>query len=236
MKNSFVLVGRQKEVEQLRALHAARRHVVIVGAEGIGKTALLQHVRELSSLMICDDSSSLRRICDSLEPQLGWAHCKLNIIDRKNRLLPNLERRGEPVAFDHLIRTAPRVARFIGQLSEKIPIWIACRSDRLDGVGHIWPELYKFTRVELFPLDEVETRRLIDEAVAQRRIQASARAYASELHRMSGGSPRIVTELLMQLAARRYEINSSRGLSLLDLDRRIHEIDVSIKATAETQE
>ena len=47
MKNSFVLVGRQKEVEQLRALHAARRHVVIVGAEGIGKTALLQHVRRI---------------------------------------------------------------------------------------------------------------------------------------------------------------------------------------------
>ena len=209
--------------------------MVIVGAEGIGKTALLKHVRELSSLMICDDSSSLGRICDSLEPQLGWVHCKLNIIDRKNRLLPNLERRGEPVAFDHVIRAAPRVARFIGQLSEKIPIWIACRSDRLDSVGHIWLELYKFVRVELFPLDEVETRRLIDEAVAQRRIQASTHTYASELHRMSGGSPRIVTELLMRLAARRYKINSSRGLNLLDLDRRIHEIDVSIKATAETQ-
>ena len=39
----------------------------------------------------------------------------------------------------------------------------------------------------------------------------------------------------MQLAARQYKINSSFGLNLLDLDRRIHEIDVSIKATAETQ-
>ena len=235
MNKSSVFLGRQKELEQLRALHAMRRHVLIVGGEGIGKTALLHHVREFSSILICDDNSSLRRICDSLEQQLGCGHYGLNVIERKNRLLIDLERRGEPVVFDHVVHTAPRLARFIGHLSETIPIWIACRSDRPDDVGHIWPELYKFTRVELFPLGQVETLMLIDEAVAQGKIQANARAHAGELHRMSGGSPRILTKLLMQLAAREYKIDSSLGLHLLDIDRRIHQIDLSIKSTAEAQ-
>ncbi len=233
MNKSSVFLGRQKEVEQLRALHAMRRHVLIVGGEGIGKTALLHHVRQFSSILICDDSSSLRRICDSLERQLGCGHYKLNVIERKNRLLIDLERRGGPVVFDHVVHIAPRVARFIGHLSEKIPIWIACRSDQPDDVGHIWPELYKFTRVELFPLSESETLMLIDVAVAQGKIQANARTHADELHRMSGGSLRILTELLMQLAAREYKIDSSLGLHLLDLDRRIHEIDLAIKIAAE---
>jgi hypothetical protein len=35
------------------------------------------------------------------------------------------------------------------------------------------------------------------------------------------------------LGARKYKIDSSFGLDLLELDRRIHEIDLSIKATAE---
>ena len=235
MNKSSVFLGRQKELEQLRALHAMRRHVLIVGAAGIGKTALLHHVREFSSILICDDSSSLRRICASFEPQLGCTHYKLNVIQRKNRLLVDLERRGEPVAFDHVIQTAPRVARFMARVAEKIPIWIACRSDRAHDVGHIWPELYKFTRIEISPLTEIETRMLIDEAAAQGKIQSNARAHAGELHRISRGSPRILTELLVQLAAREYKIDSSLGLHLLDIDRRIHQIDLSIKSTAEAQ-
>jgi len=50
-------------------------------------------------MLLCEESSSLRRICDSLERQLGWTHGKLNVVERKNRLLAYLERRGEPVAF-----------------------------------------------------------------------------------------------------------------------------------------
>jgi hypothetical protein len=235
MSKRFVFFGRQKEVEQVRALYAKRRHVLVVGAAGLGKTALLQHVGKLSPILICDDSSSLRRICDSLERQLGCARCKLNVIERKNRLLIDLELRGEPVAFDHVIHTAPRVARFMAHLGEKIPIWIACRSDRPNDVGHIWAELYNFARIELFPLTKIETLMLIDEAVARGNIQANARAHGSELHRISGGSPRILAELLVQLAAREYNVDSSLGLHLLDLDRRIHQLGLSIKATAEAQ-
>jgi hypothetical protein len=235
MNKSVAFFGRRKEVNQLRALRELRRHVLIVGAAGIGKTALLQHIRELFSILICDDTSSLRRICDSLERQLGSANYKLNVIQRKNRLLVDLERRCQPVAFDHVIHTAPRVARFMGRVAEKIPIWIACRSDRPHDIENIWSELYNFVRVELFPMSEIQTRMLIDEAVAQGKIQANARAHSGELHRMSGGSPRILTELLMQLGAREYTIDSSRGLHLLDLDRRIHQINLSIKATAEAK-
>ena len=50
---------------------------------------------------------------------------------------------------------------------------------------------------------------------------------------MSGGNPRILEELLIELAAREYEIDSSFDLDLLDLDRRIHEIDAAIKAVTE---
>lgn len=123
----------------------------------------------------------------------------------------------------------------MARVAEKIPIWIACRSDKPPDVGHIWPELYKFTRIEISPLTETGTRMLVDEAVAQGKIQANARAHAGELHRMSGGSPRILTELLMQLAAREYNIDSSRGLDLLELDRRIRQIHLSINTTTEAQ-
>jgi hypothetical protein len=234
MNKSFAFFGREREIDELRSLYTLRKHVVIVGAAGIGKTALLRQIRQRFPVLVCEDTSSLRRICDSLECQLGWAHHKLNVIERKNRLPACLIRRGEPVAFDHVVHTPPRVARFIAHLAEQIPIWIACCSNRPHEIGHLWPELYKFARVELPPLTEIQTRMLIDEAVAQGNIQLDARKHADELHRMCGGNPRILEELLIELAAREYEIDSSFGLDLLDLDRRIHEIDVAIKAAAQT--
>jgi hypothetical protein len=231
MNKSFAFFGREREIGELRTLYTLRKHVVIVGPGGIGKTALLKQIRQHCPVLVCDETSSLRRICNSLERLLGWVRHKLNVIERKNRLLAYLICRGEPVAFDHVTHIAPRVARFIAHLAEQTPIWIACRSDQPHEIGHLWPDLYKFQRIEISPLTALEARALVEEAVAQGNIQVNARKHADELHRMSGGNPRILEELLIELAAREYKIDGSSGLDLLDLDRRIHEIDLAVEAT-----
>jgi len=233
MNKSFAFFGRDKEIEQLRTLHALRKNALIVGPAGIGKTALLGQIRQHRPLLVCEETSSLRRICDSIELQLGWNHHMLNVIKRKNRLFAHLGKRGEPVAFDHVAHTPPRVARFMSFLAEEIPIWIACRSDRPHEVGHVWEHLYKFTRVELAPFTVEDTGRFIVEAIAEGNIQRDAAEHMEELHRISKGSPRILEELLVELASREYEMDGACGLDLLDLDRRIHGIDLAIKTAAE---
>jgi AAA domain len=117
MNKSLAFFGRQELIENLCVLYAQRKHVLIVGAEGIGKTALLRQVNQSCPMLLCEETSSLRRICDSLERQLGWTHYKLNVVERKNRLLAYFERRGESVAFDQTALTPPRVTRFIGRLA-----------------------------------------------------------------------------------------------------------------------
>jgi hypothetical protein len=181
-------------------------------------------VNQSCPILLCEESSSLRRICDSLERQLGWTHYKLNVVERKNRLLIYLERRGEPVAFDQVALIPSRVARFIGRLGDRIPVWIACRSDHSKEIGRVWEYLYRFTRIELPPLTRMETFTLIENAVAEGSIQADAREHSAYLHRLSKGVPRVLEKLLIELATRKYKIDSSFGRHLLDLDRRIREI------------
>jgi hypothetical protein len=233
MNKSFAFFGREKEIEQLRTLHALRKHVLIVGPAGIGKTALLRQIRQHCPLLVCEETSSLRRICDSIERQLGRTHYKINVIERKNRLLAHLERRGEPVAFDHVAHTPRRVARFMAFLAEKIPVWIACRSDRAHEIGHIWEHLYQFTRMEIAPFTDEDTGEFVLEAIAEGNIQPDAAEHLDELHRMSEGNPRVLEQLLMELASHEYKMDGVCGLELLGLDRRIHGIHLAIKAAAE---
>jgi len=233
MNESFAFFGREKEIEQLRSLHALRKHMLIVGPAGIGKSALLRQIRQHCPLLVCEDTSSLGRICDSIERQLGWIHHKLNVNERKNRLLAHLVRRGEPIACDHVAHTPPRVARFMAFLAEKIPVWIACRSDRPNDIGHIWEHLYQFTRLELAPFTAEDTAEFILEAIARGNIQPDAAEHLHELHRMSEGNPRVLEELLMELASREYKMDGQYGLDLLNLDRCIHAIDLAIKTAAE---
>ena len=88
-------------------------------------------------------------------------------------------------------------------------------------------------RLEIAPFAAEDTGQFILEAIAQGNIQPDAREHLDELHRMSEGNPRVLEELLMELASREYKMDGLCGLDLLDLDRRIHEIDIAIKATAE---
>jgi hypothetical protein len=212
---------RKELIQQLCSIYSQRQNLLLVGVAGIGKTTLLREVGQTLPLQICQETSSLSRICDGLEHQLDWSHEKLNIIQRKNRLLTYLEGRRESVAFDHVAKTPPRVGRFIAHLTEKVPVWIACRSDHRREIGHVWEYLYKFTRLEVPPLTLVETSAIIANAIESGTIQPDAYQHRTELHRISKGVPRVIEELLVELAARNYKMDGSFGLHLLELDRQI---------------
>jgi energy-coupling factor transporter ATP-binding protein EcfA2 len=216
---------RNQLVEELRRLHSEQKNVLLVGPAGIGKTTLLRTLGETLPLIICDETSSLGRICDCLESRVGWSHEKLDLIGRKNRLLRHLHTQTDPIALDHVAETPPRVARFVGHLLGELPVWIACRSDRRREIGHVWENLYRFVRVEVPPLTEIEATRLIEVAVNSGAIQPDAVRHCADLYRISQGSPRTLAELIAELAARKYNMHSATGLRLLELDRRIHKLD-----------
>lgn len=224
MNDSRSFVGREKEIEQLRRSYAERRHVLIIGRAGVGKTALIRHVQQYCPLLLCEETSNLRRICESLERELGWTHRKMNVVERKNRLLPYLARRRQLVVFDGVSLTPPRVARFIANLIEHVPVWIACRSAQPKKIGAVWEHLYRVEPIELGPLPPNETAAFLKSTISAQRLPALTRNHFSQLHRLAKGNPRVLEELLIELASRQYRLDDSFDWKLLDLDRRIHNI------------
>ena len=60
-------VGRGREIARLRQLHKQRKHVLILGPAGVGKSALVARLRESLDLRVCPASERLSEICEALE-------------------------------------------------------------------------------------------------------------------------------------------------------------------------
>jgi hypothetical protein len=233
MTNSALFVGRAKLLSQLNQLYSERKHVLITGPAGIGKTAILKQACSRIQFLTCEQSTNLSRICDDLERQSGFRDHNLKIVERKNRLLAYARQWSKPVAFDQVAKATPRVTRFIGKLSDRVPVWIVCRSQYAQEIGHLWELLYKFIQVELPPLTIGETRTVFEVAVASERIQSDVLGHVTQLHHLCRGNPRTLEQLLVELAARRYRVNDTAGFHLLEIDREIHSFERAVEETAQ---
>src|SRR5262249_8675355 len=139
-------VARAELLSQLADAYRARQHLLVVGPQGIGKTALLRAFFENRTCIFCDVSAPLSQILHTLESSLAIKPERLNILARKRGLLASLGTGEEPIVFDHVSKTLPQIARFMNHVAEKGPVWIGCRSDSRNEVGHVWQYLFKFKK------------------------------------------------------------------------------------------
>jgi hypothetical protein len=217
-------VGRAKEIALLQRLHAQRKHVLILGAEGIGKSALVRHLRPSLHLRVCPASERLSEICEALEREFGLDAGELHLIARKNRVLKSLKGARRAVVFDGASWTTPKLASFIENASERAPVWLCVRSERPWDIGRIWPLLVRFEHVELKPFHPGESLLLVEAAVRGGKVPADTLNIVEWLHRHAGGNPKILSKLLEEIARGQYDLSNPLALQRLNLDRRIHEI------------
>lgn len=74
--------------------------MLILGAKGMGRSALAAHLRESLTLRVCPVSEYLGPICGSLEAEIGLAAGDSKLLQRKHRLLRALANTDRTVVFD----------------------------------------------------------------------------------------------------------------------------------------
>jgi hypothetical protein len=224
LKLTLPFVGREKEIERLGQLRKQRKHVLVLGPAGIGKSALVEHLRQSLGLRVCPASQRLTDICEALERGFDLEASDLHLVRRKNRLLKALKGTNRPVVFDGASWTTPKLSSFIESVSERVPVWLCARSERPWDIGHIWPLLARFEHVELKPFHPGETLLLVEAAVRGGSVPTDTVNIVEWLHRHAAGSPNILRELLEDIARGHYDLSNPFALRRLNLDRRIHEV------------
>ena len=201
--------------------------MLLQGASGTGKSALIAEFARTHPLLFALGCSCLGELVTALESSVGLDREEFKMPARVHRLSACLPEIARPVVIDNVARVPPRVAHLVRFLMLRQPVWLIVRSTDPPNIGHVWPYLFLFKPIEVPPFSLAETLAFLagaDFAGDRRELLAAAQ----RLHRFSAGHPATLTALVTELRCRTYDLDSSEGLRLLALNARITAVTACI--------
>lgn len=224
-------VGRAPLLRRLGAMVRAQKNVLLVGPPGVGKSLIVEEVARSFPMMVARHCGCHGDLLAELEPQIGLEAGDLKLPARVHRLVAELPKRGRVLVLDNVRRVPPRVAHSIRVLLLRQPIWMVTRSTMPLELGHVWPYLFLFQRVDVPPFTPDETRAFLS-AVEFERDRTELLRATLRLHRLSAGHPATRTALVAELRRRAYDLQTTEGLRLLALHARISLVESQLAVSA----
>ncbi|MEO6995824.1 MAG: hypothetical protein ABI273_19620 [Lacunisphaera sp.] len=223
-------VGRGPLLRRLERLYRAQRCVLLFGQTGVGKTALMGKLEQGFPVLYAPRCRYLGELIDVLEPQAKLEKGELKLAARVHRLIAQLPRLGRPLVLDHVARVPPKVAHLVRVLLAEMPVWLLTRSVLPLDIGHLWPYLFMFKRIDVPPFSLEETRSFLRAAPfsGDRNVLLAA---TLRLHRLSAGHPATLIALIEELRQRTYDLTTMDGLHLLALHARITYVEAQLAVT-----
>jgi hypothetical protein len=213
-------VGRGPLLRRLEHMHRTEKCVLLFGQTGSGKTTLVEKLSENFPILYAPRCRYLGEVVEALEPQAKLEAGELKLAARVHRLAAKLPKLGRPLVFDNVTRVPPKVAHLVRALVADMPIWLIARSLLPLDIGHVWPYLFMFKRIDVRAFSMDETRAYLTAAPfsGDRRELLAA---TFRLHRLSAGHPATLCALVDELRVRKYDLTTLNGLHLLELHARI---------------
>lgn len=223
-----MLIGREQECRFLNELMRQRKNILILGDEGVGKSAMIDHMLAggpEKNVLYSKRSTSLKEsLVNMAEFAIGSKKLQQkNILSLKKICYELLDQSPEYAVLDHVAWVEPRFYGFLTYLKErKIPFIIATRTQDKKNIGHLWMGLYDFEKLEIKNLDQAKTGQLIDYYAEGFDLKLNAAAdFKKEVFTISKGNAKIIKELCRLARDEKYRAKGYTDVKLMDLDRRI---------------
>jgi predicted ATPase len=221
------LIGRDHELGVVRLHLRARKNLAVFGAAGVGKTALVtEAIAGAAEVVYCADTSTLKTACESLLGQFGESVNEADNVARKRAVLNATRRRRLTFVFDHVGWVGPKLLSLLALLRESHPMIVVARDLSPAATGHLKMILWEFDKLEMKPLDHAAALRLLRVQMKQLGLTVpDARQFEHDALRLAAGNPRHIIEMCQQAGKGRYVFGRRVSTQLMELDRRIHQLD-----------
>lgn len=216
-QSNQTLVGRSKEVNQIRDLVRKKRHPLVVGPVGIGKTHLLHWLAGSLPKAICigcltplkpallaglkqlKDQKALRVAGIDAE-YLDWQEVakklsRLTISDLAGVLVDNLRDKGYVLLLDELDRLTPTSIPIVERLLE-VGTVVGATSALTQGQEQLW---WQFQTIELPPFSRDEARTLLWRLVDGSRVRDRA-LFETKILAQANGNPLAIRQMAESVA------------------------------------
>jgi energy-coupling factor transporter ATP-binding protein EcfA2 len=216
---AVLLIDRTEERARLEANLAARRHTLLVGPIGSGKSHLLRVLAQARpDALVVEQVRPVRvalvGLCQALHARqalrlegvtpttLPWPDCakrlsRLNVHELTEILVASLRGREAVLILDQLEGVTPSLGPALERLLEVACVLGATRQLK-PGLEKLW---WAFDRIDLAPLTREETRQLLW-TVADREKIADPAMFEAKVLSQASGNPYAVMELVKQVAGR----------------------------------
>jgi len=227
-----ILVGREKECAAIAAFISQRKNIIIFGAEGTGKSAIIKSVlkdKNIASLLYSQDSRTFKSALSGLILSVSGntkSVLESNIAALKNELYGIIkDRNPEYIVFDHVESVEPKNYNFFVYLMDaKIPLIVLSRGLQKKDIGHLGMSLFNFKKVEILNLDRPAADVLMDHFIKEFNIKITKeKDFKKQIFHFSKGNPKIIKGLCFLARDVKYQKNDTLDVNLMDLDRRINE-------------
>ena len=210
-----VHIGRKAEVERIVDLQRKKVNILIQGAQGLGKTDLLENLQandQLGKVLRVDDMTAVKKTLAGLaitlfegdkekvaellygvDTDLNKVVTKESIKQLCELLIRTTERHEYTIIIDDATRITPMGIRVLEQLNSHFHMIIAARAIKIQQVSF----LTNFEKIQLQPLNRVETVDLITRASQDfaDRIE-DWESYKNHVCRAGAGNPKYTLELV----------------------------------------
>jgi predicted ATPase len=220
------LIGRDREPAVVREHLRTGRNLVVFGAEGVGKTALVSEaLRDAPNALYCADTSTLKRAGELLLSQLNLTVPEAGNIVRKHAILKATAGKNCCFVFDHVGWVGPKLLSFLEKVRESHSMIVVTRSIAWSEMGHLRMILWDFDQIELAPLSQEATRQVLRARMKELKLRApDPQRFEADVLRITGHNLHVLTELCQQAVSGKYIFGKRLSTQLLNLDRRIKEL------------
>jgi len=222
------LIGRDRELRIVREHLCAGKNLVVFGAEGVGKTGLVtEATRGHPNVLYCAHSATLKSACESLLGQLQLMVPDADNVARKRAILKATAGKKCRFVFDHVVWVSPKLVSFLNTIHESYSMIVVTRSIAWSDMGHLKMILWDFDKLELTPLSHGAMRQVLRAQVRQLRLRTpDVERFEADVLRIAGHNLHVLMALCQQVASGKYTLGKQFPARLLDLDRRIKELNL----------